>query len=103
MKGTVVRADADRAGGFYLGVKEFGEFFSVDARALAEGERWFGRLTLADLAVGKTVYLYQPENVGSHTFRGGDSPTFYAQKIPGAINFESRGVFPASACAGLRD
>ena len=66
------------------------------------GWNGLGRLTLADVAVGKTVY-FLIENDEPREYRHGDSPVYSTYKMPSVMIIQEAAVFPASACAGLRD
>ena len=63
-------------------------------------EYMLGRLTLADVAVGKTVYFVKDKDEPIE-YRMYESPVYSTIKVPG-LPIEAA-VFPASACAGLRD
>ena len=100
-----------KPGEFFISVREDSRQSSWDFITGFGGLGWsgelkdmLGRLTLADVAVGKTVYFlivnYESQVI---EYRHGDSPVFSAQKMPGMVKVQEAAVFPASACAGLRD
>ena len=61
------------------------------------------RLTLADVAVGKTVLYLMEDSSQPIEYRHGDSKHYDTIKMPGLLKIQEAAVFPASACAGLRD
>jgi len=64
-------------------------------------EKWWGRLTLADVAVGKAVYYLEPER-DAPGLRVGRGPEWSRVTMPGVPTYKGTQVFPESACAGLR-
>ena len=115
-KGIVTRGGFEvKPGDFFVSVRESvdGAESNQDSWFFMTGSGWLGwsgelkdmlgRLTLADVAVGKTVYFLINYESQVIEYRGGDFKDFSAQKMPANVMAQEAAVFPASACAGLRD
>jgi hypothetical protein len=114
-KGIVTRGFEVKPGDFLVSVRESAD--GAESRQspwdFGTGYEWLGwngelkdllgRLTLADVAVGKTVYFLINYRSNPMEYRAGDSPWFSTVKMPGFEFTQEAAVFPASACAGLRD